>query len=106
MDDFLVFGRPHIHDDEVEDVVACLRSGWLGTGASVARFEKDFAAYTGVEHVAAVSLGFAALHLSLLTLRLEPGDEVITSAMTFVGAINSIVHAAASRRSQTSIRRR
>ena len=53
---FLVFGEPQILDEEIEAVVACLRSGWIGTGPRVASFEREFAAFKGVEQAAAVRL--------------------------------------------------
>jgi dTDP-4-amino-4,6-dideoxygalactose transaminase len=93
--DFLVFGAPAIEEAEIEEVVATLRSGWLGTGPRVAKFEQDFAAYKGVGSAAAVNSCTAALHLALLALELEPGDEVITSALTFCATVNAIVHAGA-----------
>lgn len=92
-DEFLIFGAPLIEDEEVAEVVATLRSGWLGTGPRVARFERDFALYKGVEHAVALNSCTAALHLSLLALDLEPGDEVITTPMTFCATVNAIIHA-------------
>ena len=92
---FLVFGAPLIGEAEIDEVVASLRSGWLGTGPKVARFETDFAAYTGAAYTAAVGSCTAALHLSLLALELEPGAEVITSALTFCATVNAIIHAGA-----------
>jgi dTDP-4-amino-4,6-dideoxygalactose transaminase len=92
---FLVFGAPAIGDAEVAEVVASLRSGWLGTGPKVARFEDDFKTYKGAEHAVAVSSCTAALHLSMLALRLRPGDEVITTPMTFCATVNAIIHAGA-----------
>ncbi len=92
---FLVFGAPLIGEEEIAEVVDSLRSGWLGTGPKVARFERDFAAYTGAAHAVAVSSCTAALHLSLLALDLEPGAEVVTSALTFCATVNAIVHAGA-----------
>ena len=94
-DRFLVFGAPAIGDDEVAEVVASLRSGWLGTGPKVARFEADFRSYKGAAHAVAVSSCTAALHLSMLALRLQPGDEVITTPMTFAATVNAIIHAGA-----------
>ncbi len=94
-DDFLVFGAPLIEEPEIDEVVASLRSGWLGTGPKVARFEKDFGAYKGVEHVAAVNSCTAALHLSLLAEGLQEGDEVITTPLTFCATVNAIIHAGA-----------
>jgi len=94
-DQFLVFGAPAIEDAEIQEVVASMTSGWLGTGPKVASFESDFATYKGVEHAIAVNSCTAALHLSLLTAGLEPGDEVITTPLTFCATINAIIHAGA-----------
>ena len=92
---FLVFGAPDIGEDEIAEVVSCLRSGWLGSGPKVARFERDFAAQQGAPHVVAVGSGTAALHLSMLVAGLQPGDEVITTALTFCSTVNAIIHAGA-----------
>jgi dTDP-4-amino-4,6-dideoxygalactose transaminase len=92
---FLVFGSPAIGEEEIEEVVKTLRTGWLGTGPKVAQFEKDFAAYEGVPANQAVALYSctAGLHLSLLAAGLEPGDEVITTPLTFCATVNAIIHA-------------
>lgn len=92
---FLIFGAPAIGDEEITEVEACLRSGWLGTGPRVARFEKDFAAYQGItpKHVAAVNSCTAALHVSMVAARLESGSEVITTPLTFCASVNAIIHA-------------
>jgi dTDP-4-amino-4,6-dideoxygalactose transaminase len=95
-DRFLVFGAPAIGEEEIREVVDSLESGWLGTGPKVARFEQDFAAYKGVSHAAALNSCTAALHLSVLALQSEPGDEVITSPLTFAATVNAIIHAGAS----------
>jgi len=92
---FLVFGSPAIEDDEIREVEESLRSGWLGTGPKVARFEEEFRAYKGAEHAVAVNSCTAALHLSMLAAELHPGDEVITSALTFCATVNAIIHAGA-----------
>jgi dTDP-4-amino-4,6-dideoxygalactose transaminase len=89
---FLVFGAPAIEDPEIEEVVASLKSGWLGTGPKVARFEEDFRAYKNAKHAVAVSSCTAALHLSMLAAGLKSGDEVITTALTFCATINAIIH--------------
>jgi len=94
-DRFLVFGAPDIRDEEIEEVVDSMRSGWLGSGPKVARFEREFAAYKGAAHAVAVNSGTAALHLSLLAAGVGPGDEVITTAMTFCASVNAIIHAGA-----------
>lgn len=92
---FLVFAAPDIHDEEIAEVVACMRSGWLGTGPRVARFEADVAAYKGYrpDQVAAVNSCTAALHVSMVAAGLPPGSEVITTPLTFCATVNSILHA-------------
>ena len=92
-DEFLVFGAPAIEQDEIEEVVATMQSGWLGTGPKVARFEQEFRDYKGSAHAVAVSSCTAALHLSMLALGLGPGDEVITTPLTFCATANAIIHA-------------
>lgn len=94
-DAFIVFGSPQIAEEDIAEVVATLRSGWIGTGPKVARFEEDMKAYKGAEHAAAVSSCTAALHLSLLAAEVKPGDEVITTPMTFCATVNAIIHAGA-----------
>jgi len=94
-DDFLVFGAPLIEEQEIAEVEDSLRSGWIGTGPKVARFEENFRAYRGAEHAVAVNSCTAALHLSLIVADIGPGDEVITSPLTFCSTINSIIHAGA-----------
>ena len=94
-DQFLVFGAPCIEQAEIDEVCDSLRKGWLGTGPKVARFERDFAVFKGVQHVAAVNSCTAALHLSMLAAGLGSGDEVITTALTFCATVNAIIHAGA-----------
>src|SRR5881628_2040047 len=91
---FLVFGSPAIEQDEVSAVSDVIQSRWLGTGPKVAQFEKDFCAYKeGLGFPVAVNSCTAALHLSLLAAELEPGSEVITTALTFCATVNAIIHA-------------
>ncbi|HLF57732.1 MAG TPA: DegT/DnrJ/EryC1/StrS family aminotransferase [Thermoanaerobaculia bacterium] len=94
-DRFLVFGAPAIGEEEIEEVVATLRSGWLGTGPRVARFEEEFRRYKGADHAVAVGSCTAALHLSMLAAGLGPGDEVIVPALTFAATANAVLHAGA-----------
>src|SRR6266849_5475498 len=93
--DFIVFGAPKIEQDEIDEVVRCLESGWIGTGSRVARFEKEFAQYKSQPFAAAVSSCTAAMHLSVLAAGIGQGDEVITTPMTFCATVNAIVHAGA-----------
>ena len=94
-DNFLVFGAPAIEDDEIEEVIRSMKSGWLGTGPKVARFEEDFKTYKGAEFAVAVNSCTAALHLSIISAGLGKGDEVITTPLTFCATINAIIHAGA-----------
>jgi dTDP-4-amino-4,6-dideoxygalactose transaminase len=93
--DFIVFGAPRIEQSEIEEVVRCLESGWIGTGPRVAQFESEFATYKGVASAAAVSSCTAAMHLSVLAAGIGEGDEVITTPMTFCATVNAVVHAGA-----------
>ncbi|MBJ18185.1 MAG: UDP-4-amino-4,6-dideoxy-N-acetyl-beta-L-altrosamine transaminase [Deltaproteobacteria bacterium] len=94
---FIIFGAPDIHEEEIDEVVATLRSGWIGTGPRVAQFEQEFAAAASVapDRVAAVNSCTAALHVSMIAAELEPGDEVLTTAMTFCASANAIIHSGA-----------
>ena len=96
-DQFLIFGSPVISEMEIDEVVASMKSCWLGTGPKVARFEKNFAIYKGLAElkVAAVNSCTAALHVSLIAAGLTAGDEVITTAMTFCATVNAIIHSGA-----------
>jgi len=94
-DNFLVFGSPLIGEEEISEVVATLRSGWIGTGPRTALFEEKMKEYTGAENAIAVSSCTAALHLSLLALEIGPDDEVITTPMTFAATANAILHTGA-----------
>jgi len=91
----LGFQPPAIGEEEIAAVVDTLRSGWLTTGPKAALLEKRLAAYLEVEHAVAVASGTAALHLSLLALGVGPGDEVITSPITWPATANVIEHCGA-----------
>ena len=94
-DDFLVFGSPAIEEEEIAEVVDSLRSGWIGTGPKVGIFEQNFRDYVNAEYAIAVSSCTAALHLSMVVADIGPGDEVITTPMTFCATANAIVNAGA-----------
>ena len=94
-DSFLVFGQPSIEQEEIDEVVDSMKSAWIGTGPKVGAFEKSFAGYQRIGHCAAVNSCTAALHLACIALNLGPGDEVITTAMTFCSTVNAIIHAGA-----------
>lgn len=94
-DDFLVFGRPLIGEKEIAEVVESLRSGWVGTGPKVQRFERMLEEYVDVAHVRCLHSCTAALILGMQVLGLGPGDEVILPAMTFVASANAVEHTGA-----------
>src|SRR4051794_18539320 len=94
-DTFLVFGRPLIGEEEIAEVVDSMRSGWVGTGPKVQRFERALEAYVGAPHVRCVGSCTAALILALRVLRIGAGDEVLVPAMTFVASANAVEHAGA-----------
>ena len=91
----LGFQPPAIGEEEIQAVAETLRSGWLTTGPRAAELERRFAEYLGARHVLAVASGTAALQLSLVALGIGPGDEVITSPVTWPATANVIVHAGA-----------
>ncbi len=94
-DEFLIFGRPAIGEEEIAEVVASLRSGWIGTGPKVQRFEQMLSDYISAPHVRCVASCTAALMLSLEVLGVGRGDEVIVPAMTFVASANAVEHVGA-----------
>jgi dTDP-4-amino-4,6-dideoxygalactose transaminase len=91
----LGFQPPAIGDDEIAAVAETLRSGWLTTGPRAAELERRFAEYVQAGHALAVASGTAALHLALLAVGVEPGDEVITTPITWPATANVVVHAGA-----------
>src|SRR3954449_6017394 len=93
--EFLSFQPPAITEEEVEAVAETLRSGWLTTGPRTAELEARMRDYLGANHVLAVSSCTAALHLSLVALGVGPGDEVITTSITWPSTANVIVHCGA-----------
>jgi perosamine synthetase len=93
---FLPYGRHVIDDDDVAAVVAALRSDWLaGGGPRVAQFEAAIAARVGAPFAVAVSSATAGLHLAAIAAGLGPGDEVITTPLTFAASANCILYAGA-----------
>jgi len=89
--EFLKFSNPELDHLEIDEVVACMKSGWMATGPRVRLFEEKLQAYLRTPYVLALTSGTAALHLALKGFGLKPGDEVITTPMTFVATLNAIV---------------
>jgi dTDP-4-amino-4,6-dideoxygalactose transaminase len=81
--DFLFFHKPFISDDEVDEIVDTVRSGWLSMGPKTIKFEEAFNSYIGCKKSIAVSSWTAAGHLTLEAYGIRPGDEVIVPTMTF-----------------------
>ena len=94
-DEFLIFGSPTIGEAEIAEVVDSLRSGWIGTGPKVGRFEAMLAEYVGAPHARCVSSCTAALILALQVHGIGRGDEVLVPAMTFVASANAVEHSGA-----------
>src|SRR5262245_35824081 len=92
---FIPFNVPSVGKEEIDEVVNTLRSGWLTTGPRTAQFEREFREYVGAEHALAVNSATAALHLALVALDVGPGDEVITTPLTFCATVNAIQHTGA-----------
>ncbi len=91
--DFLVFGSPLIEQPEIDEVMSTLKSGWIGTGPKVQKFEEMFRSYKGSRYAMALNSCTAALHLAAITVGVERGDEVIVPSMTFAATANAVIHA-------------
>jgi len=94
-EEFLPFSMPTIEDEEIREVVDSLQSGWITTGPKVKRFEDDFKAYVGAGYAVPLSSATAGLELALRAMGIGPGDEVITTPMTFAATVNVIIHVGA-----------
>src|SRR5438552_759080 len=93
--DFLPFSRPSIGPEEINELLDSIRSGWITTGPKVERFAKLFADYVGGKFAAPLSSATAGLHVALLAHGIGPGDEVITTPMTFAATLNVVILAGA-----------
>jgi dTDP-4-amino-4,6-dideoxygalactose transaminase len=92
---FLSFAPPDLGQEEIDEVADTLRSGWLAGGPKVRRFEEQFRELTGAAHAVSLASATAGLHLALLAAGIGPGDEVITTPLTFAATVNVILHAGA-----------
>src|SRR3990167_7806862 len=90
-DEFLPFSKPTISRAAIDEVVACLESGWITTGPRVAQFTEKLKDYLGAPYVLPLTSATAGLHLALLAMDIQPGDEVITTPLTFAATLNTIV---------------
>lgn len=89
------YSRQHIDEEDIKAVVEVLRSDWITQGPKIAEFEKKVADYCGSKYAVAVNSGTAALHLACLAAGVSPGDEVITSPITFVASANCALYVGA-----------
>ena len=94
-DNWMAFCLPDISDAEVESVSAAVRSGWWAKGPRTIEFEKQFAQYVGAKYCIGLNSCTAALHLALAAKGIGPGDEVITTPLTFAASANTILHVGA-----------
>src|ERR1700742_2135247 len=94
-DTLLGFQPPAVGDEEIAAVAETIRSGWLTTGPRSAELKRRMAEYLEAKHVLAVSSGPAALPLALLGVGVGPGDEVITTSITWPATANVIIHCGA-----------
>ncbi|RQW85051.1 MAG: UDP-4-amino-4,6-dideoxy-N-acetyl-beta-L-altrosamine transaminase, partial [Geobacter sp.] len=85
--EFLPFSIPTIEEEEIQEVVDSLKSGWITTGPKVKKFEEDFKVYVDSPFAVPLSSATAGLHLALLAMGVGPGDEVITTPMTFAATV-------------------
>jgi len=88
--EFLPFSRPSIGKDEINRVTACLKSGWITTGALCKEFEDNFCQLTGSGQAVSVNSATAGMHIALSAQNIGPGDEIITPSMTFASTVNMI----------------
>ena len=89
---FIPYGHQSISEEDIEAVVEVLRSDYLTTGPKVEEFERKVADYVGVKYAVAVSNGTAALHIACLAAGIGPGDEVITTPITFAASANCVLY--------------
>ncbi len=94
-EDWMAFCLPDISDAEVQSISDAVRSGWWAKGPRTIAFEKQFAEYVGAKYCIGLNSCTAALHLSLAAKNIGPGDEVITTPLTFAASANTILHVGA-----------
>ena len=88
----LPYGRQAITEEDIQAVAETLRSDWLTTGPKVNEFEEAFAAWVGARYAVTFSSGTAALHAAAFAAGIGPGDEAITSPLTFAATANSVLY--------------
>lgn len=94
-DEKIGYGRQWIDEDDIESVVSVLRSDFLTCGPVIVQLEQELASYTGANYAVAVSNGTAALHCACMAAGIGPGDEVITTPLTFAASANCVLYCGA-----------
>jgi len=89
---FLPYGTQWIDNEEIEEVIDSLKSNWITTGPKMTLFEENFKNFIGSKYAVAANSGTAALHISTSSINIQPGDEVITTPLTFVASANCVVY--------------
>ena len=89
---FLPYGTQWLDDKEINEVIDSLKSDWITTGPKMRLFEDRFKQYIGSKYAVAVNSGTAALHVSTSSINIKPGDEVITTPLTFVASANCVIY--------------
>src|SRR5262245_60915355 len=92
---FIPFNLPEIGKEEIDEVVDTLKTGWITTGPKTAQFEREFKEYVKAPYALAVNSATSGMHLALVALGIGPGDEVITTPMTFCATVNVILETGA-----------
>ena len=88
---FLPFSRPMVGQEEIDEIIDSIHSGWITTGPKSAKFEQELAAYNGIPHVMVMNSATTAQEFTMQLLDLQPGDEVITTGLTWVSTLSTIV---------------
>ncbi|HET8901243.1 MAG TPA: DegT/DnrJ/EryC1/StrS aminotransferase family protein, partial [Holophagaceae bacterium] len=88
---FLPFTRPMVGEEEIAEMIDSIQSGWLTTGPKSAKFEEALAAYNGAPHVMAMNSATTAQEITMQVMGLQPGDEVITTSLTWVSTLSTVV---------------
>ena len=89
---FLPYGTQWLDEQEINEVIDSLKSSWITTGPKMRIFEENFKNFIGSKYAIAVNSGTAALHVSTSSIDIQPGDEVITTPLTFVASANCVVY--------------
>ncbi|GAG92164.1 unnamed protein product, partial [marine sediment metagenome] len=86
------YGHQWVDENDIREIIKVLKSDWLTQGPKIKEFEDALCKYTGAKYGVAVSSGTAALHIACLAARIKPGDEVVTSPITFVASANCVLY--------------